>query len=76
MIDMTKGKCDECKLVFEWKGKPLLRDAYCSYCGGGLQQTTWQLGSGENKEGWVWVRDKKPITSRIAHHHTFKKQVK
>lgn len=26
---MTHGKCTRCKVVFRWRGAPLLRDAWC-----------------------------------------------
>lgn len=36
----TSGKCWKCKLRFVWKGKPLLRDAYCCRCKTKLEKTT------------------------------------
>ena len=35
----TMGKCQECRLVYHWRGKPLLRDAYCIHCRKALRQT-------------------------------------
>ena len=37
---MPKGRCEYCKVVWEWDGKPLLLDARCPHCSGGLNQTT------------------------------------
>lgn len=44
----TSGRCHNCKIRFVWEGKPLLKDAYCPYCGYQLQQTT-HLWKGENQ---------------------------
>jgi rRNA maturation endonuclease Nob1 len=38
----TTGRCHRCRIRFVWEGKPLLRDAYCPYCGSPLQLTTRQ----------------------------------
>lgn len=29
---MTKGRCWKCNVIYEWKGKPLLRDSACPEC--------------------------------------------
>lgn len=38
----TKGKCDGCRVVYVWAGKPLLRHAICPRCRAELTQTTSQ----------------------------------
>lgn len=58
---MTKGKCLDCRKAFEWKGKPRLRDAHCPFCGRLLIATTYELGSGKNRENWKWDRKNKPV---------------
>jgi len=40
MQRIKQGKCDTCKLIYEWPGKPLLREAYCLRCKGNLKLTT------------------------------------
>ena len=30
------GRCKPCGVIYEWDGKPLLRDARCKRCGGSL----------------------------------------
>ncbi len=37
---LTQGKCTRCKRIYEWKGKPLLSDAYCQECGRHLVATS------------------------------------
>ena len=51
----TMGKCQECRLVYHWRGKPLLRDAYCIHCRKALHQTTWAIGRARTTRG-VWTR--------------------
>lgn len=34
------GRCKPCAVIYEWDGKPLLRDARCKRCGGPLGFTT------------------------------------
>ena len=51
----TMGKCQECRLVYHWRGKPLLRDAYCIHCRKALRQTTWAIGRARTTRG-TWTR--------------------
>lgn len=51
----TMGKCQECRLVYHWDGKPLLRDAYCIHCRKPLRQTTWAIGRARTTRG-IWTR--------------------
>jgi hypothetical protein len=37
------GRCDYHEVVWEWHGKPLLRDACCAYCGLKLARTTRRI---------------------------------
>ena len=39
----TQGKCVLCKAHYEWKGKPLLRDAQCPRCKTKLERTSCLL---------------------------------
>ncbi len=39
----TQGKCVLCKVHYEWKGKPLLRDAQCPRCKTKLKRTSCLL---------------------------------
>jgi len=36
----TTGRCPNCLIRFTWKGKPLLKDAFCPFCRSKLKQTT------------------------------------
>ncbi len=36
----TSGRCRRCSIRFVWKGKPLLKHAFCPYCSRRLHQTT------------------------------------
>ena len=35
-----QGKCRYCRTVWEWSGRPRLRDARCPHCGMELEKTT------------------------------------
>lgn len=39
----TIGKCPSCRILYEWEGRPLLRDALCPACGSALRRTTMRL---------------------------------
>lgn len=39
---MAKGKCVSCKVIYEWEGKPLLRDSGCPRCASPLRATSKQ----------------------------------
>jgi NAD-dependent SIR2 family protein deacetylase len=39
-----KGKCQKCKVSYNWTGGPRLKDARCPKCGGGLSWTSWEDG--------------------------------
>ena len=46
---MALGKCHPCRIVFEWEGKPLVRNASCTRCGSPLRRTT-------TEKSWPRVR--------------------
>ena len=46
----TQGKCAACRRRCVWRGRPLLREAYCPRCGGKLERTTSKLR-------WALVQD-------------------
>lgn len=39
------GKCENCRVVWQWKGKPLHRDAHCPVCHAKVCLTTWRIRS-------------------------------
>lgn len=43
MKRVTQGKCPKCRVRFEWRGKPLLRDAFCPTCHAPLSRTSHLL---------------------------------
>ena len=50
----TMGKCQECKLIYSWRGKPLLRTAHCIHCRKPLRRTTTELGvSPSTRHNWT-----------------------
>lgn len=56
---MTQGKCIDCKIIYTWSGKPLLRDANCNICKKKLERTTHRLGT-SSKTGFRignWKRE-------------------
>ena len=53
---MPQGKCEECRVVFGWDGKPLMRDACCPRCGSPLRRTT-------TEKRWRRI-SRKPKTAR------------
>lgn len=39
--NVTKGKCEKCRIVWYWQtGKRKLKDTRCKICGGRLRPTT------------------------------------
>lgn len=60
----TTGRCHQCRVRFIWQGKPLLKDAFCPYCGSKLQLTT-HLWKGASERRKPLSRDevkKDPVT--------------
>lgn len=49
----TQGRCNECRLIYSWKGKPLLRDAYCLHCRKALKRAVKMLKLGRALTGWT-----------------------
>lgn len=49
-----RGRCDRCKLSYEWKGGPILRSARCPYCKDALavkvKGTKWPLSLSRPEE--------------------------
>jgi hypothetical protein len=40
---MTHGKCEKCRVVWKWSGRPLLREAHCPTCKTPLVRTAARL---------------------------------